>query len=238
MLSLRRNGRVAIPGYDAVILARFRRTRSFEAKVGAVAAWLRIGELAAREVHCEPFDKEGLRNSLDELRSLTLLPSEEFAQRLVSICARNGVAVVIVPEIRGSRAYGATRWLTPSKAVVQLSLRYKSDDQFWFTFFHEMAHVLLHGKQDVRLEGDIAGNPEDPQEDEANNFSRDVLIPSDRHHKLGSIKSIPDAERFARNIGIAPGVVVGRLQHEKKWRHSWGNHLKRKVDLASDFQNG
>ncbi len=67
-------------------------------------------------------------------------------------CAAVGVAVVLVPELPGTRVSGATRWLTPGKALIQLSLRYKSDDQLWFTFFHEAAHVLLHGKRDLFIE--------------------------------------------------------------------------------------
>ncbi|MFE0326739.1 ImmA/IrrE family metallo-endopeptidase [Streptomyces sp. NPDC058960] len=214
--------------------AAFRQTKAFEAKVGAVAAWLRLGEVAAQAIACDPFDKRGLQSELARLRSLTLLPPEQFEPDLVKTCARNGVAVVFVKEIAGSRACGATRWLSPNKAIVQLSLRYKTDDQFWFTVFHELGHVLLHGKQDVLVESDRNSEVEDPRETEANQFARDLLIPPQEAKRLDTLRSISSVRGFAREIGIAPGVVVGRLHHEKKWPHSWGNGLKRRFELVED----
>ncbi|MFN8491179.1 MAG: hypothetical protein U0350_26520 [Caldilineaceae bacterium] len=37
-----------------------------------------------------------------------------------------------VPELAQLRVCGATRWLTPNKALLQLSLRYKTNDHLWF----------------------------------------------------------------------------------------------------------
>ncbi|MGW9597779.1 ImmA/IrrE family metallo-endopeptidase [Streptomyces chartreusis] len=214
--------------------AAFRQTKAFEAKVGAVAAWLRLGEVAAQAITCDPFDKRGLQSELPKLRSLTLLPPEQFEPELVKTCARNGVAVVLVKEITGSRACGATRWVSSNKAIVQLSLRYKTDDQFWFTVFHELGHVLMHGKQDVLVEPARTSGAEEPREVEADRFARDLLIPPKDAVRLGSLRSIASVRGFARELGIAPGIVVGRLHHEKKWPHSWGNDLKRRFELVEE----
>ena len=70
------------------------------------------------------------------------------------LCAHAGVAVVFVQELPNTGISGSTQWLTPTKALVQLSLRYKTDDQLWFTFFHEAGHILAHGKRQVFLETD------------------------------------------------------------------------------------
>ncbi|MET9136722.1 helix-turn-helix domain-containing protein [Streptomyces parvulus] len=212
----------------------FRQTKAFEAKVGAVAAWLRLGEIAAQTRQCEPFNKDGLRAEIPKLRSLTVLPPKEFEPELVKTCANHGVALVLVREITGSRSCGATRWISPTKAVVQLSLRYKTDDQFWFTVFHELAHVLLHGRQDVRVEPDSRAAVKDPQELEADRFARDILIPPRYASRLSGLSTLNSARNFAQEIGIAPGIVVGRLHHEGKWPHSWGNGLKRKFELVDD----
>jgi HTH-type transcriptional regulator/antitoxin HigA len=214
--------------------AAFRQTKAFEAKVGAVAAWLRLGEVAAQAIACDPFDKRGLQAELPKLRSLTVLPPDQFEPELVKTCARNGVAVVFVKEITGSRASGATRWISPHKAIVQLSLRYKTDDQFWFTVFHEIGHVLLHGKQDVLVEASQISGSEEPREAEADGFARDLLIPPNDAKRLDSLRSLASVRSFAREIGVAPGVVVGRLHHEKKWPHSWGNDLKRRFELLEE----
>jgi HTH-type transcriptional regulator/antitoxin HigA len=145
------------------------------------------------------------------------------------ICAACGVAVVFIPELRGSRASGVTRWLTPAKALIQLSFRYKTDDHPWFTFFHEIAHILRHGKTDVWIEATSA--PDNPREAEADSFSRDTLIPRADAKELPGLKTLDDVQRFAGRTGIAPGIVVGRLQHDGLWPYSQGNQLKRQLSF-------
>ena len=61
---------------------------------------------------------------------------------MTEICSVAGVSVVFIPDLPRSGASGAARWLSPSKALIQLSLRYKRDDQLWFSFYHEAAHIL------------------------------------------------------------------------------------------------
>jgi len=113
-----------------------------------------------------------------------------------------------------------------------LSLRYKTDDHLWFTFFHEAAHILLHGKRGLFIEG---LDDEDQREEEANRFAAEFLIPPgplmeflDRHRRT----SLEDVERFAAELGISPGIVVGRLQHDKHLPQTHGNALKRRLRWA------
>ena len=130
----------------------FRTSKTYEAKPGALVTWLRLGETAAQDVYCDPYDRKQLEASLPALRALTRDDVEVSCERIRDICAPRGVAVVFVPELPGSRASGVARWLTPAKALIQLSFRYRTDDHLWFTFFHEIAHVLRHGKTDVWIE--------------------------------------------------------------------------------------
>jgi len=121
------------------------------------------------------------------------------------------------------------RWLTPAKAIIQLSFRYRTDDHLWFTFFHEIAHVLRHGKTHVWIEA--TSSPDNPREAEADRFSCDILIPRAEAGELPSIKTLSDVQRFADSIGVAPGIVVGRLQHDNLWPYSRGNQLKRQLSF-------
>jgi len=136
----------------AAMACQFRQTKAYEAKPGAVATWLRLGEIAAQDVHCQPFDRAALEAALPALRAVTCEPPEVFGPKMRDICAAHGVAVVFVEEVPGARTSGVTRWLTPTKALIQLSLRYRTDDHLWFTFFHEVAHVLRHQKTQVWIE--------------------------------------------------------------------------------------
>jgi Zn-dependent peptidase ImmA (M78 family) len=137
--------------------------------------------------------------------------------------------VVFVPEIKGTRASGAARWVTPTKAVIQLSLRHKTDDHLWFSFFHEAGHVLLHSKKETFITGDPSI---DAAEEEANDFSANQLIPKRLEPELLSLASDEEIVAFAERIGIAPGIVVGRLQKEDVLDWSQGNHHKRRFTFS------
>jgi plasmid maintenance system antidote protein VapI len=209
----------------------FRASRAYPREFGAVTAWLRRGELQARDLRCADFDKPRFVEALHAIRRLTPKPPADFEDPIKTLCAEAGVAMVFVPELKGTRAHGATRWLSPTKALIQLSLRYKTDDHLWFTFFHEAAHILLHGKRLVFVELDGAGTL---QEQEADSFAADFLIPPRDYSAFRSRAdfSVPAIQAFARKLGIAQGIVVGRLQHDKELPFNRCNALKRRFEWA------
>jgi addiction module HigA family antidote len=207
----------------------FRKSRSFKSNPAAVAAWLRKGEVDAQRINCASYNEAKFKSVLRQIRGLTITGPEYYEPELVRLCASAGVAVVFVPELPGTRVFGATRWLTPNKAVIQLSLRYKTDDHLWFTFFHEAGHILLHGKTKLFLEDD---SDRDGQEGEANRFSAEMLIPERdlRRFKAKDERNLEAIKTFAKEIGLAPGIVVGRLQHEGFLPRSHGNGLKARCE--------
>jgi len=130
--------------------------------------------------------------------------------RLVERCAATGVA--LAPAPKGCPASGATRWLSPDKALLMLSLRHKTNDHLWFAFFHEAGHLLLHGKKMVFLETkDLNGE----HEREADKFASDLLIPPRYAKEAASIgNTYSSVKKFAGKIGIAAAIIVGRMQKE------------------------
>jgi len=203
-----------------------RKSSAFEAKPEVMAAWLRLGELEAQKTECRPFEKSAFREALGEIRMLTAEPPDIFVPRTMELCAAAGVATVLVPEIRRAPASGATRWLTPHKAMIQLSLRYKTDDQFWFSFFHKAGHVLYDGKKEAFVDD---GHGDDKRENLANRFAANHLIPSDCVCEFPRLTTWAAVESFAQKISIAPGIVVGRLQREGILRHNQLNGLKQRL---------
>lgn len=193
----------------------YRRSPKFEASVEALSAWLRLGELEAENVSCAHFDRAAFLARLQDARALTLRPFPIARQKLVESFAAAGVAIVFVPELPKTHLSGAARWLTKDKALIQLSLRYKRADHLWFTVFHEAGHIVLHGKKQVFV--DDHDGTESAEEEEANRFAQDLLIPSTAFQKFRreGVFTRDAVLRFAGACGIAPGVVVGRLQHEK-----------------------
>lgn len=216
----------------------FRKSQAFQSDFGAVTAWLRRGEIEASEIACVPYDANKFREALQKIRALTVEPPEIFQLKVERLCAEAGVAVVFVPQLPKTRTSGATHWLNGDKALIQLSLRYKTDDHLWFTFFHEAGHILLHGKRDFFLEGTgVASINDQEKEEEANKFAADILIPpANLKTFLASVQQFSKANiiQFAAEIGIAPGILVGRLQHDNLLPPSHCNDLKQKLEWVLD----
>ena len=201
----------------------FRKSAAFKSKPGPMATWLRLGELDAKAMSCEPFDRIKFRAALENIRALTTESPETFVPKMQKLCAEAGVAVVFVPELKGAPACGAAQWLTSDKAVIQLSLRHKTNDQFWFSFFHEAGHILHDGKKEKFIDVD---HEKGESEERANRYSSNILIPSERAGVLANLKSATEVVSFAKTIQIAPGIVVGRLQHDKVVGYHQFNALK------------
>ncbi len=213
--------------------AAFRRSAKVDASPESLAAWLRQGEREAHRITTTVFKVGHLRAILPELRRLTTRPPEAFQPRLRHFLADGGVAFAVVPHLPATGAYGATRWLGPDKALVQMSIRYRWDDIFWFSLFHEVGHLLLHERGDVFIE-DRAGRGK--QETEADAFARDLLIPPREYAAFvqrSDYRLRASVCSFARQQGIAPSLVVGRLQHDGRIPHSQLNGLRSRFAWVS-----
>lgn len=211
----------------------YRRSRAFEADAGALASWLRIAQLQASAVATRPFDAAAARAATGEMRALSTEPGIEWLRPLTALCASVGIALVILKELPRCRVNGATEWLSPEKAMVVLSLRHRRNDIFWFTLFHELCHVLRHSKKETFV--DTTGSGISQQlEDEADSFASRTLIPQHFAGILRGLTTETDVAEFARTIGIAPGIVVGRMQHEGIIPHSRWTHLIQRYRFPDD----
>ncbi len=196
----------------------------------ALAAWMRIGEIHAADVDTEPFNRDSFREVLDTVRKLTRLTDRhEWLPKLQEMCRQVGVVVIIEKELPKARVNGVARWLTPNKALIQLSVRYLRDDILWFTFFHEAAHLVLHGKKsgprDVPPTFIDTQESKGRAEDEANRYAADLLIPPAYAEELPHINSLNDVRSLADDLGVSPGIIVGRLHHEELKHPRWGADL-------------
>jgi HTH-type transcriptional regulator/antitoxin HigA len=136
-----------------------------------------------------------------------------------------------VPAIPRAHVSGVARWLGSTRPLIQLSLYGKTNDKFWFTFFHEAAHILLHAnskedKKSVFLDDSNTSRTDNTQECEANQWASDWLIPSRYVNSLSGLRSKMAVVDFARQIGVHPGIIVGRLQHDMLVDFSLMNDLK------------
>ncbi len=219
--------------------AAFRITQKTKFDPWALAAWLQQGEWQVIERRWDTqtkqsstFDPMLFGQNLGRIRELTSEPG--FWKQMQLLCAAAGVHLELVPHVPKSGANGVTRWMEDGRPLIQLSLFRGWADVFWFTFFHEAAHALREHRRNIYINLDRVPR-EDDAEREADDFARDFLIsPKDWepfwHHKTCSRVNI---NRLADDVGVHPGIVVGRLQHDRLIPYSAHNDLRTKLEYST-----
>ncbi len=199
----------------------YRHSQSFQSNEAALATWLRLGQIEAERQDCVEYNETRFRQAARNIRRLTREPVVEALRQTATLCNEAGVALALVQPLPKTALSGAAWWLSPRKAVIQLTARHKSDDHLWFSFFHEAAHILLHSKKGIFVD-ETNGNGAE-LESEANDWASNTLIPRRAWQQFvaTSPRSAHVVKVFAEEQGIAPGIVVGMLQHKGvvPWAH-------------------
>lgn len=205
--------------WDQPVVAA-RRSPCFESQPGPASAWVRMGERRAQKVSCSDYDEKTFKEALTQIRVLTAEQAEVFEPQMKELCANAGVCLVLIPEMRKVPWSGATKWLTPRKAMILLNLRGKGEDKFWFSLFHEAGHVLNDSKKDLLIND---GSTDDPREQRANTFAAESLIPAQWNDAIRKSRSADQLIGLAKELKVSVGIVAGRYQFlTKKWNYHRG----------------
>jgi len=213
--------------------AAYRHSPAFKSDEAALATWLRLGEIDAEGQECADYSETLFKQAVREIRLLTRDPVQHSIPRARELCNEAGVALSLVPPLTKTALSGAAWWISPRKAVIQLSARHKSDDHLWFSFFHEAAHIVLHSKKNVFV--DDKSRDGSDEEIEADVWASHSLVPEKAWRQF--VATGPRSERaiieFSDSQGIAAGIVVGMLQHNGllPWNHL--NGLKSRLTWAN-----
>ena len=181
----------------------------------AMSAWLRRGEIQAANISLnEQFDEKKLRSTLPRMKQLMVDDIEGFFPKLQELCGECGVKLVSTQCLPKAPISGATRWINDTP-IIQLSNRYRRYDIFWFNFFHEIGHILLHGKKDIFLEHAGCIENDLVKEQEADRFASNILLTSNDEQEIlkSHDYSVECIKRAASRYGTHPAIIVGRLQH-------------------------
>ena len=194
-----------------------------------VLAWLRKAELEGLNKEVERFNKRKLKDLIPTFRELTLKEPGDFYPEMERLCAQCGVALVLVPYLPKTYICGATIWRN-NMAILALSVRGKKADVFWFTFFHELAHLINHSSKEFHISYDIE-NEENKADIEASNY----LISDEQYCTF--IKSYDYMDKkeivnYSKEIGIAPYILLGRLQHDKLIGYQYYSDLKPSFEIV------
>lgn len=217
---------LSLLGNEQITRIACRRLAITEKSDLALMAWAQEAKIKARNVQTAAINIKGLIAAMPEMRKMTLLKPKEFCPKIKKCLADCGIALVFLPHLKGSFLQGAS-FQDSNKIVVGLTARGKDADKFWFSLFHEFAHIAL---------GHV-GQPNgtsDADEKAADQWSSDTLITSGDFERFRREKDYSERSvlRFAKAQGIAPGIVVGRMQLEGMIKYSMLNNLKEKYEIA------
>jgi HTH-type transcriptional regulator/antitoxin HigA len=195
-----------------------------------IFSWLMIGEHRARTVNLPAFEVAKFKDAVYQIRQMTREHPRVFEPKMVELCRAAGVALAFEPAISKTRLFGSARWLDANRALIQMSLRMKKNDHFWWTFFHECAHLILHKGQNF---ADDAPGVGDQVEIEANSWAEEALVGRNRFARFVQTRPRTKVQvmEFAEEVGIHPGIVVGMLQHKGVIEYRYMNDLKDTFEL-------
>lgn len=215
----------------AAVGAHHRQSRAYRSSSEHVFTWLTLGEARARRMDLPAFDRARFLHAVAEIRSLTSSSPEIFEPRMKALCREAGVALIFEKPLSKTCLYGSARWFDTDRAIIQMSLRMKTNDHFWWTFFHEAGHIALH--QGRNFLDDKAGEG-DGLESEADSWAEKMLFGEGVASAIvaSSPRSEAEVRAVADEIGIHPGIVVGMLQHHKKLPYTHLNGLKARFEWA------
>jgi addiction module HigA family antidote len=202
----------------------------------SIATWLRIGEYQAEKIELMDFDKKKLTESLPKIQSICFQPPKNWMKELQNVFASFGVALVYTPSVPKAPIYGAARWIkNKSIPLIQLTDRQKDYNAFWFSLYHELAHIRYHNKSEIFIEGIESIEPNPEKEKEADDFASKIMMSESALIQLKNeeFKSIQSLENFSNKFKINISILVSQLQRIKKLSYNdfKVNRLKIKVDF-------
>jgi HTH-type transcriptional regulator/antitoxin HigA len=212
---------IASPAETPKSIVNVRHNKDLEPEEIGLTAWTKRAEHLSKKQTVANFDRALLEAAIPEL--LNYAQNLEDISKVPKFLMSLGVHFVIVPHLSQTYLEGAT-FTIDDNPVIALTLRYNRIDAFWFTLMHKLGY-LVAGHTGIFID-DLKNLADNPQENEANQFARNWLINPDDLAQL--IKTCSHRysqvaiEEFAASQKRHPGIIVGRLQHEKEI--SYKNH--------------
>jgi HTH-type transcriptional regulator / antitoxin HigA len=221
----------AYPAKVRALAVHHRRSKAYESSEHNIFTWLMLGENRARRMNVPAFNLRRFEEAARKIRTLTIEQPSVFEPQMKMLCHEAGVALVLEPAISKTCLFGSARWFDADRAIIQMSLRMKTNDHFWWTFFHEAAHLILHRGRNFIDDQNGVG---DGVEEEADYWATEILVGQKRIERLRALqpRSKAAVRRLADEIGLHPGIVVGVLQHARLLPFRHLNGLKTKFEWA------
>lgn len=192
----------------------------------AMMTWAQEARIKSRSILTDSFSIKALVDSINAIRNMTTKDTSEFGPMLNSVLSKCGIALVLLPGLSGTTLHGVS-FMDGNKVVLGLNSNCKDADEFWSWLFHELGHIVLG-----HVGGSVGLTKSDEQQ--ADKWARDILIPVDEIDYFVNNRDYSEKriKAFAERLGIAQGLVVGRLQRDGVINHSEFNYLKDRYETV------
>ncbi len=142
-----------------------------------ISAWLRKGEIQFEEESPRScYSERAFKSALPLLQDILNVDSDDLFERAWRFCVEYGVKLVKTAPLKGMKVQGATRWIKGNPCI-QLCDNISDSHNFKYVLFHEIGHLILHGKKDVFIEYPYSSSPKERKEKEAEaNAFADALM--------------------------------------------------------------
>ena len=200
-----------------------RKSSSYDEMTPLEIAWCHRARQLAECVGVSRFKASALKGAFAELQRLT--NSEQEVRHVPKLLADIGIRFVVVERLPKTKIDGAAFWLDSNSPAIAISLRHDRIDGFWFTLWHEIAHIF-HNDRVTPLDTKLVGQDRQPTNEKseiekaADQFAESSLVPqADLESFIVRVKPLYSKvkiNQFAGRIGIHPGIIVGQLQHRRE----------------------
>ncbi len=183
-----------------------------------LCAWQRLCEIMGEKIELDKeLDIEKLKNSIPIIKEIMLEDVHTIQKQLPKIFSKCGIKFCIVRHFKGAPVQGYIEKNDKGEILLCITIRQASADIFWFTLFHEIAHIL---NNDIKKQFIDYTSPQskDTAEEKADIFAMNTLLDSKRYQDFISKWdfSLNAIQEYAKEEGVPSCIVIGRLQKEKK----------------------
>ena len=178
-------------------------------------AWQRLCEKETEKIHIESgLNKQLLCDRLQDIKKLMFGGINDGIQSLQHLLAECGIAFQVVRNFRGAPVQGFIKETTNHRLILCLTIRGQRADRFWFTLFHEIAHIL---NDDYTARFVDFDSIQSEMEATADAFAGNTLIDPEQYRQFlrdSNCTTWSAIEAFAELAQVQPFIVLGRLQKD------------------------
>lgn len=177
-------------------------------------AWQRMCELLTQDIVVDQVNIHKLKEMIPEIKNIMFLSEKKIPRRLTEVFAECGISFRIVPHFKGAPVQGFIKKLNKGHIILCITLRQKFADIFWFSLFHEIAHIIYGDTTHTFIDMDSIS---EKNEKRADNFARDTLINSIEYNSFvesNGYERMIEIKRFAKQQNVKEFVVLGRLMKD------------------------